>query len=216
MHSASYTSVRKPRAVSPDIRSLTVRDEPTDSASSAAVPAANFATRYPGDRRLRDLCLWNGRGVSAHSRCMTIMSNDAHTVELPTSECWALARSVPIGRIAVVVDGRPDIFPVNHVVDHGTIVVRTGAGTKLTAADRHHVAFEIDGYDAERAEAWSVVIKGVAKSAAQLHDVIDALQLPVVPWQSGPKPNFLRIEPDTITGRRIHVSGGYSATPGNS
>lgn len=132
-----------------------------------------------------------------------------HTSELSVSECWALARSVPIGRLAVVVAGEPDIFPVNHVVDHGTIVIRTGPGTKLTAAEHQTVAFEIDGYDASRAEAWSVVVKGVARSVGGLHDMIDVLQLPVFPWQEGRKPCFVRIEPNSITGRGIHVSGGH-------
>ena len=135
-----------------------------------------------------------------------------HTSVLSASECWALARSVPIGRLAVVADGKPDIFPVNHVVDHGTIVIRTGPGTKLTAAEHQTVAFEIDGYDVGRAEAWSVVVKGVARSVDGLYDMIDALKLPVFPWQAGPKPYFLRIEADSITGRRIRVDGGDVVT----
>lgn len=139
---------------------------------------------------------------------MNSSSNDPRTVNLSVSACWALVRSVPIGRLAVNVDGQPDVFPVNHLVDHGTVVIRTGAGTKLIAADRHPVAFEVDGYDAERAEAWSVVIKGTAQSVERLHEVVDALQLPIFPWQDGPKPRFLRIEPESITGRRITVSGG--------
>ncbi|HWC22955.1 MAG TPA: pyridoxamine 5'-phosphate oxidase family protein [Flexivirga sp.] len=137
---------------------------------------------------------------------------EPHTVELPVSECWALVRSVPVGRLAVSVDGRPDIFPVNHLVDHGTIVVRTGPGTKQAAAARHQVAFEVDGYDAQHGQAWSVVIKGTGRSIERLHEVVDALQLPVFPWQEGSKPLFLRIEPDSITGRRISVRGGYSTS----
>ncbi|GAB3580253.1 pyridoxamine 5'-phosphate oxidase family protein [Calidifontibacter terrae] len=140
-------------------------------------------------------------------------SNDTHTINLSVSECWALVRSSPVGRLAVTVDGRPDIFPVNHVVDHGTIVVRTGIGTKLSAADRHPVAFEVDGYDAADATAWSVVIKGPARSVERLHEVVDALQLSVFPWQDGPKPAFLRIEPDSITGRRFEVRGGHLSDP---
>ncbi len=139
---------------------------------------------------------------------MNLKNNDVNTTEIPVSEGWALVRSVPVGRLAVVVEGHPDIFPVNHLVDHGTIVVRTGTGTKLAAADRHPVAFEVDGYDVGRAQAWSVVIKGTARSIDRLHEVVDALQLPIFPWQDGPKPAFLRIEPDSITGRRIQVHGG--------
>lgn len=140
-------------------------------------------------------------------------SNDTHTLNLSASECWALVRSVPVGRLAVSVDGSPDIFPVNHLVDHGTIVLRTGPGTKLSAADRQPVAFEVDGYDAEHAQTWSVVIKGRARSVDRLHEIVDALQLPIFPWQDGPKPSFLRIEPDSITGRCITVSGGHIAGP---
>lgn len=139
---------------------------------------------------------------------MDLTNTSAHTENLSVSECWALLRSVPVGRLAVLVDGRPDVFPVNHVVDHGTVVVRTGPGTKQAAADQQSVAFEADGYDAGRAQAWSVVIKGVGRSVDRLHDVVSALQLPLLPWQDGPKPCFLRIEPETITGRRIQVSGG--------
>lgn len=140
---------------------------------------------------------------------MNTMSSNADTKELSVSECWALVRSVPVGRLAVTVDGHPDIFPVNHLADHGSIVLRTGRGTKLSAADHQPVAFEVDGYDESRAQAWSVVVKGVARSVERLHDVVDALQLPIFPWQDGPKPAFLRIEPDTVTGRRIQVRGGH-------
>ena len=40
----------------------------------------------------------------------------------------------------------------------------------------------------------------------RVHELVEALQLPVFPWQHGAKPRFLRIEPQTITGRRITVS----------
>jgi hypothetical protein len=50
--------------------------------------------------------------------------------------------------LATVVDGRPDIHPVNHLVDHGTVLFRTAEGMKLRAAVGHDVTFEADGYDA--------------------------------------------------------------------
>ena len=67
--------------------------------------------------------------------------------ELPTHESLALLRESPVGRLAVVVEGRPDIFPVNHVVDHGTVVFRTARGSKFWGAAGLPVAFEVDGYD---------------------------------------------------------------------
>ena len=68
--------------------------------------------------------------------------------ELPTHECWRLLRTTTVGRLAVSVDSQPDIFPVNYVVDHGTLVFRTDAGTKLTAAlTSNAVAVEADGIE---------------------------------------------------------------------
>ena len=47
-----------------------------------------------------------------------------------------------MGRLAVVVAGHPDIFPINYVVDHASIVIRTAAGTKLAGSKSRQVAFE--------------------------------------------------------------------------
>ncbi len=129
---------------------------------------------------------------------------------LSTSQAWALARDSVVGRLAVVVQGDPDIFPVNHVVDHGTIVFRTAEGTKLSSAIGRRVAFEMDGYDVDTASAWSVVIKGRASEIRKLADVLEALNLPIFPWHNAPKPRYVRIEPDSISGMRFHVAGGFT------
>ena len=136
------------------------------------------------------------------------MATPAHppTVRLAEHESWLLLRTAVVGRLAVVVDGEPDVFPVNHVVDHGSIVFRTALGTKLAAADGQSVAFEVDGFDPVGGEAWSVVVKGRARAVNQLHDVLDALRLPLYPWQSDSKPHLVRIEPVSVTGRRFHAA----------
>jgi hypothetical protein len=135
--------------------------------------------------------------------------------ELSATESWALLRQAVVGRLAVIVNDRPDIFPVNHVVDHGSVVFRTAAGTKLVAAVGHWVAYEVDGYDVETASAWSVVVKGKAQEVNRLYDVLDVVGLPLFPWHSAPKPHFIRIEPDNISGRRFLVTGdARSAVPG--
>jgi nitroimidazol reductase NimA-like FMN-containing flavoprotein (pyridoxamine 5'-phosphate oxidase superfamily) len=91
-----------------------------------------------------------------------VTSTDAITI-LEEHECWALLRTVAVGRLAVVILNQPDIFPVNHVVDGGRILFRTAEGTKLAAAlPGQAVAYEADGYDPACGEAWSVVIKGHA------------------------------------------------------
>ena len=138
------------------------------------------------------------------------MSNDEPKaiVELSSAESWTLLREAVVGRLAVIVDDRPDIFPVNHLVDLGSVVFRTGPGTKLNAAIGHQVAFEVDGYDLETTSAWSVVVKGRASAVNRLDDVLAVISLPPFAWHSAPKPHFIRIEPETITGRRFEVRSG--------
>lgn len=137
------------------------------------------------------------------------MSTDepSEGVELTTTESWAFLREAAVGRLAVIIDNRPEIFPVNHLVDRGSVVFRTAAGTKLAGSAGHQVAFEVDGYDSSTGCVWSVVMKGEAHNVNRLYDVLEMIELPLFPWYSAPKPHFIRIDPDTITGRRFEVSG---------
>jgi nitroimidazol reductase NimA-like FMN-containing flavoprotein (pyridoxamine 5'-phosphate oxidase superfamily) len=129
------------------------------------------------------------------------------TRHLSAHECWRLLRDSEVGRLAVVVDGRPDIFPVNHLVDHGTVVLRTGPGTKLAALDhRTSVAFEVDGYDAAAGEAWSVVVKGEVERVQTVQEMVDTVELPLFPWHAAPKPCWVRVVPGDVTGRRFSVA----------
>ena len=126
--------------------------------------------------------------------------------ELEPDECWELLRAAEVGRLAVAIAGHPDIFPVNFVVDHGSVVFRTAEGTKLAAAVLGTAtAFEVDGYDAAAGEAWSVVLKGRAREIEAIQDVVEALDLPLFPWHASPEHRFVRIVPDELTGRRFTV-----------
>jgi len=129
--------------------------------------------------------------------------------ELDAPECWALLRSAEVGRLAISIMNRPDIFPINYIVDHGTVVFRTAEGTKLAGAVLNQaVAFEVDGYNADSGEAWSVVIKGPAVEIERMQELFDATDLPLFPWHAAPKHRFVRIEPEELTGRRFHVVEG--------
>lgn len=122
-------------------------------------------------------------------------------------ECWAALRTVSVGRLAVLVAGRPDIFPINYTVDRGTLVFRTSEGTKLSgASDDAAVAVEADGVDPNTGLAWSVVVKGTAAVVTGTEQVLETTQLFLFPWQAGKKDTFVRITPDTVTGRRFKVT----------
>jgi hypothetical protein len=135
------------------------------------------------------------------------MADEKVTVEqLSESECWALLRTTSVGRLAVWVEDHPDIFPLNYAVDHGTVVFRSSAGTKVSAAlSDSPVALEADGYDAETAEVWSVVIRGNAEEIRG-QDLIGTVDLPLFPWQAGDKGRFIRIVPTATSGRRFPIA----------
>jgi len=126
---------------------------------------------------------------------------------LSSATCLELLRSVAIGRIAVATaDGGTDIFPVNFVVDHGTVVFRTAPGTKvdrILATQR--AAFEADHFDWYERIAWSVVLKGEASVVHSTDEVAALFDVQVVPWHPSDKPYFVRLVPDSTTGRRFHV-----------
>ena len=135
-------------------------------------------------------------------------SGTCHTdVSLELNECWALLRDEDYGRLAVAGEDGPDIFPINVRVDHATIVFRSAAGSKLAALRREpRVAFEVDGHDDVDGTAWSVVIRGIARVVSNQYDALEVVELGVTPWQRGPKPEFVRIEPTTVSGRRFQRS----------
>jgi hypothetical protein len=130
------------------------------------------------------------------------------TESVAESDCWALLRTAEVGRLALAVCGRLEIFPVNFVVDHGSIVFRTGEGTKLAALQVDpQVVFEADGHDdgddRVGGDAWSVVLRGPARELRRFDDLIEADDLPLHPVHGGPKNRFVRLVPDEITGRRF-------------
>jgi nitroimidazol reductase NimA-like FMN-containing flavoprotein (pyridoxamine 5'-phosphate oxidase superfamily) len=122
-------------------------------------------------------------------------------------ECIALLGRGSLGRIAVVMDGRPLMFPVNFVLDGDAVVLRTEAGTKLYAARHGPVAFECDGIDTVYHTGWSVLATGFANEVCNEADVARLERLPLGPWCPGPKSTWLRIQPRTLTGRRIPPHG---------
>ncbi|WP_156685561.1 pyridoxamine 5'-phosphate oxidase family protein [Mycobacterium sp. Marseille-P9652] len=121
---------------------------------------------------------------------------------LPVSECWDLLGSMTLGRLVTSVDGQPEIFPVNYAIQRRTILFRTAEGTKLVStAINHRVLFEVDDHTA--AEGWSVIVKGTARSLRTYEEIEEAERAQVLPWVSSEKSHYVRIVPETVTGRRF-------------
>jgi nitroimidazol reductase NimA-like FMN-containing flavoprotein (pyridoxamine 5'-phosphate oxidase superfamily) len=119
-------------------------------------------------------------------------------------ECLRLLEAEVVGRLAVVEDGRPVILPVNYAMDGERIVFRTADGTKLDAVVRGGAAaFEIDHTDRIYQTGWSVLVSGRAEVITDDRELERARALPLRPWSSHEKSNWVAIHPQTITGRRI-------------
>ncbi len=130
--------------------------------------------------------------------------HDTELEELSEQECWWYLAEKTVGRLAVSVANRPDIFPVNYRIQGDTIVVRTAPGFKLAAATLGPgVAFEVDQLDETERTGWSVVVQGTATEIDRLEELLEAHDLDVDPWAGGTKNHYIRIEPKTLTGRRI-------------
>lgn len=121
---------------------------------------------------------------------------------LSKTRCWELLRTHDVGRLAVSVDGHPDVFPVNYRVVDNAIIVRTGDGRLLRGAlDSLSVAFEVDALNRAARTAWSVVVKGSANEPDHVEDYLRAKTAAVDPWPAGEKDRYLIISVDTVSGR---------------
>lgn len=127
---------------------------------------------------------------------------DAPVAELTETESWDLLRAVSLGRLVTTVNGWTEIFPVNFVVQKNTLLFRTAEGTKLlTAALNEYVVFEADDHDV--AQGWSVIVRGKARLLATSAEVAEARRAGLYPWIATQKERFVRITPQTVTGRRF-------------
>jgi hypothetical protein len=127
-------------------------------------------------------------------------------IRLDRRECYRLLATSRVGRLAYVTRAdQPDIVPVNYSLDGTDVLISSGRGPKLLAAERGAVvAFEVDEVDEARRTAWSVVLVGRASAtfAPQRSDGGAADGRPE-PWASGPRGHLIRLQPRRVEGRRL-------------
>ncbi|MDX6215956.1 MAG: hypothetical protein QOG99_1540 [Frankiales bacterium] len=130
------------------------------------------------------------------------LAQQGDLVMLSRDECQKLLTTRRTGRLAYVARaGVPDIVPVNYLVHQGGILIRSGPGPKLQAAERRDlVAFEVDDIDEMSHSGWSVVVIGRAERL--LSQRAAQLELPES-WASGPRWHTLSISPTRMAGRRL-------------
>lgn len=96
------------------------------------------------------------------------------------------------------------MVPVNYAVHDGGVVIRSGAGPELQAAERRAVVvLEVDDVDEQARTGWSVVVQGRARRlSASERDALPAGALPTA-WATGPRTAVVRIDPTRVDGRRL-------------
>jgi hypothetical protein len=126
--------------------------------------------------------------------------------EIGEEECFALLGLQTLGRLAVVREDRPEIFPVNYGMDGRTITIRTGSGVKLTYGSLAHVAFEVEDIDPATREGWVVVVHGFAEDVTDGADrwSVGAREAGARPWVKGDRDHYLAISHAQVSGRRIY------------
>jgi uncharacterized protein len=135
--------------------------------------------------------------------------------DLDVDTCLQLLAQRRVGRLAFVEEGgHPVVLPVNYLLDRGSVLIRTGEGSKLAAAVRKaRVAFEVDEIDEDLQIGWSVVVKGIADELWQGAELDRARALPLTPWAPGDRQHYLIIMSSAVTGRRITWLDGPPLPP---
>jgi Pyridoxamine 5'-phosphate oxidase len=121
-------------------------------------------------------------------------------IELSPNDCELLLASLDFGRIAVVENGQPLVFPINYkvVILDGRLVlaIRTRPDNVIDQVGRA-VCFEIDGVDPGHDSGWSVLVRGVL---VELSPDADLDPHPIV---SEGRDAWRVIVPTQISGRRV-------------
>ncbi len=127
--------------------------------------------------------------------------------ELTKAECFELLAGENIGRLAIVDDLGPVVFPVTYVLNRHTVVFRTEEGTKLHAAVcGSRACFEVDGYDVISHSGWSVVVRGEITEVTDRAELARLRELPLEAWAPGARNRYIRLLPAILTGRRIEAA----------
>jgi uncharacterized protein len=123
--------------------------------------------------------------------------------DLDPDECMDLVGQETVGRLGIIVDGRPEIHPVNFAVADDKILIRSDQGTKLSSALAGPVVFEVDRVDTVARSGWSVMIHGTAHLTSGRTRGSGTQNRALKTWRQADLPQLLCIVPNRVTGRRL-------------
>jgi len=120
---------------------------------------------------------------------------------LSIPECEQRLRPGGLGILALSGVAAPVLRPVNFAFHEGSVLVRTGEGQILEAAQASEpAAFVISEVDRLEHTGWSVVVTGNLVERSSLGPVAD---VPLRPWARAAKHHIVGISINEISGRQI-------------
>ena len=132
-------------------------------------------------------------------------NTDRKILSLTPQEALIKLGSVTVGRVVYTYRGLPAVRFVNHILDHGEVVIRDH-GTDIPVLHGGELAqglvYETDEIDPATGTGWSVTISGPARliedpdTAASYRDVLR-------PWATGEGDRIISIYPHLVTGYEI-------------
>lgn len=135
------------------------------------------------------------------------MNIEAPIKQLSVEETLEFLATKDFGRLAITLDGKPDIFPINFAVHANSVddvvaYIRTSPGNKLFAtAAGSYLAVETDHIEGNTAT--SAVIYGTGRRVEHPNELrlVDSLDLEA--WVAIRKPEVIAIDIDHISGRQF-------------
>ena len=135
------------------------------------------------------------------------MNTESAITDLTVEQTLDFLTDKRFGRLAVSLEGRPDIFPINFAVHANNIddvvaYIRTSPGNKLFAtATGSYLALETDHIDGNIAT--SAVVYGTGRRVEHHKELslVDTLDLDA--WIAVRKPEVIAIDIEHISGRRF-------------
>ncbi len=131
----------------------------------------------------------------------TVFDDDDQTSQLSDLQCLQLLGETGIAHLGLRAQPHGvDIVPINYLIHERQLYFRSAPGTKLVELTAHpHVAVQVERLQEGR---WSsVVLKGRAQRLAFDDEILVSGILGLKPAGPGEKANYVRVEPDAITGR---------------
>jgi nitroimidazol reductase NimA-like FMN-containing flavoprotein (pyridoxamine 5'-phosphate oxidase superfamily) len=133
-------------------------------------------------------------------------SSDDGLLILSRAECLRLLQPGGVGCIGLPDRGAPLLRPVNFALQGDALVIRTGHGRIMEAAQRTDPAsLESQAIDPLEHTGWSVIVTG---KLAELPTDAVTLGLPLRAWASGRKDRFVALTLDEVSGLRIPAGRG--------